>query len=467
LPIKTSFANALMNVLIRCLILLFSITALASPRQPTPEDFAWGFPLSVQGRYDVYELELPEKLYRSVTDPELGDLRVFDAQGGLVPSILIRNRKPDSTTPIRKQVPFFPLYQTQSPDAKSPAEIQIETEAGGAIIKLQTDTWTSPRHSLWGYLIDLSHLDRQVQSLELQWQGAGDSFFTQVSIEHSDDLQRWQPLLETVTLAELRFDGRRIHRNTMEFPRVPMRYLRLHWPAGLQGVLLTGITAVVAQTPVSLTLHWTTLQSTSTLEENGKIHFLYDSQALLPVVRLRVSLPRENSLATLRLESQPDEKAPWRHRYQGLVYRLKRKGGELLSDDIVIPVTTDRYWRLTPIDALSQGDRSPLLKLGWHPHRLRFAANGRKPYLIACGNARMPPLPGSFERPLRKMLGQIPETSVGRAFPADRIPLGDPSLLRPQSPLPWRRWLLWAVLVLGVGVVALMVRSLYKEMLRQ
>jgi hypothetical protein len=53
---------------------------------------------------------------------------------------------------------------------------------------------------------------------------------------------------------------------------------------------------------------------------------------------------------------------------------------------------------------------------------------------------------------------------IGRAALGKRITLGGESALQsPTQPVPWKKWLLWIVLLLGVGLLAFMVRSLTKE----
>lgn len=54
---------------------------------------------------------------------------------------------------------------------------------------------------------------------------------------------------------------------------------------------------------------------------------------------------------------------------------------------------------------------------------------------------------------------------IGLAKLGKRIILGgDAALESPAQPPPWKKWLLWAVLVLGVGLLAFMARSLTKEL---
>jgi hypothetical protein len=47
------------------------------------EDFAYGMELTVSGKNAMYSLTLPADIYKGCTRPDLGDLRVFNAHGGV------------------------------------------------------------------------------------------------------------------------------------------------------------------------------------------------------------------------------------------------------------------------------------------------------------------------------------------------------------------------------------------------
>jgi len=322
------------------------------------------------------------------------------------------------------------------------------------------------RAGSFGALIDLGKERRTIRGLKLQWKAAGDNFMTRVRLEQSDDLSQWRALGSPSTVAALRFDDHRIDRNEVLFPSTPQRYLRLRWPAGEQGIEIVSIHALVSQSRPPPKANWITLEAVGKEEDDGQRHYLYDSDGLFPVIRVQVQLPGDNVLATVRVESRAKPKDPWQFHHQGLIYRVNVQGNSLVNEDIAITATSDRIWRLTVSDAIGLGDQPPSLQLGWRPHRLRLLTSGHPPYLIACGNARMPPLPPSFQDTLKTLLGKAKNTSVAKATTGPRRPLGAPSLLSSPKTLPWRRWLLWVVLVLGVSAIALMVRSLVREMRR-
>lgn len=452
--------------------LLFSMTLLACPsvsaslEHPTPQDFAWGFPVILETQSDIQEVELPEMFYRSVTSPGLADLRVFDGRGVIVPFILIPPAAGETPPPSTLPMPFFPLYRHREQTDHAPASIRIETGQGSAIINIQKDSAHQQGRLLWGYLIDLGKERRTIRGLKLQWKAAGDNFMTRVRLEQSDDLSQWRALGSPSTVAALRFDDHRIDRNEVLFPSTPQRYLRLRWPAGEQGIEIVSIHALVSQSRPPPKANWITLEAVGKEEDDGQRHYLYDSDGLFPVIRVQVQLPGDNVLATVRVESRAKPKDPWQFHHQGLIYRVNVQGNTLVNEDIAITATSDRIWRLTVSDAIGLGDQPPSLQLGWRPHRLRLLTSGHPPYLIACGNARMPPLPPSFQDTLKTLLGKAKNTPVAKATTGPRRPLGAPSLLSSPKTLPWRRWLLWVVLVLGVSAIALMVRSLVREMRR-
>ena len=62
--------------------LLASAGALAGEQ---PQDFAYGVAVQIDSREALYELDIPACVYRGVMRRDLGDVRVFNAQGELVP----------------------------------------------------------------------------------------------------------------------------------------------------------------------------------------------------------------------------------------------------------------------------------------------------------------------------------------------------------------------------------------------
>ena len=431
-------------------------TAAQAEDALTPEDFAVGFPLQIEGAYGAYALELDEAVYRAAVTPDLSDLRVFDGRGTIQPHVLDLPRPPAGEREV--DLPLFPLRR-RSPESQAPEEVLVETGPGGTAVLVRGGGSEADRSRLWGYLLDLEPLEGRPARFEFRWRPPGEGFVAPITLEGSDDLDRWRPLARA-SLAELAAEGQRIVRNVIEVASPTPRYLRFAWP-DTTGARLEGVVARVRADAGPAPLRG--LEPAAAPDPEGG--WRYDAGGFFPLRRL-VVLPAESGLAKVRVESRLSEEADWRLRHRGLAYRLKVDGALLESDPVDLE-SNDRFWRVVVEQSWSPSKAAPQLKLGWRPHRLRFSAGGEPPYLLAVGSVRAGPVDPALERGFRSLLDALAAGAVGRARLGAAVPLGgQAALVRPEPPRPrpWRTWILWAVLVLGVLAVAAMVRSLVREM---
>jgi hypothetical protein len=107
----------------------------------------------------------------------------------------------------------------------------------------------------------------------------------------------------------------------------------------------------------------------------------------------------------------------------------------------------------------------PRVSAAYRPDSLVFLAEGKGPYVLAAGSAgaRHPDYPiDAALASLRATFGKDwqPPTAILGAGTASG---GDAALHAPPPPLPWRRWLLWAILVGGAALIAGLALSLLRE----
>ncbi len=76
---------------------------------PSPDDYAYGRPLTLPAGSAIGECALPLAVYQRVTSANLGDLAVFNGRGEPVPFQLTSSQRPPAITPKSFVVPFFPL----------------------------------------------------------------------------------------------------------------------------------------------------------------------------------------------------------------------------------------------------------------------------------------------------------------------------------------------------------------------
>ncbi|MCI5120865.1 MAG: DUF3999 family protein [Candidatus Electrothrix sp. AUS4] len=199
------------------------------------------------------------------------------------------------------------------------------------------------------------------------------------------------------------------------------------------------------------------------ITEQGALRFQYNSKGFFPVDQLKIQLPEQNSLSQIAVFSRADKEASWKRRAAFLAYRLTVDGVNLDNGVVIINRTTDRYWRLE-LEANSGIQQAPTLELGWLPGQLVFMAQGRGPYTLAYGRAGLGPAQYLVDRLLQALDPQSEKKLVAKAQAGAEKVLGGEERLIVAQGLPWRRWLLWGILLAGVLIVGMMALKLYREM---
>jgi hypothetical protein len=205
---------------------------------------------------------------------------------------------------------------------------------------------------------------------------------------------------------------------------------------------------------------WTTLAGQAASSPPGAA--AYDTGARLPVGQIDLEFVDANDAASVTLRSRPDSSSDWRTRHSGLFYTLADADRAIRSVPARIARTTDRHWIVeTSRDGGWKTDRLPRLRLGWHPHELLFLAQGDGPYTLAYGSARA----GATDAPVDAVLA-----SLGAMSSTDRVrsarlgaarDLAGTAALTPGP--PWRRLILWTVLIAAVLALAALALGMWRD----
>lgn len=464
------------------LVLLASAAALFLP--PTvmdaeaaaalqPDDFAYGMPISLPENGAVYRLSIPREVYGTVARNDLNDIRVFNSSNAVVPHALRLPKNKNGIAEVVHALPFFPLYTDNTGGGKDGLSVRIEQGKDGAIVNVEEGyTGAGKDRKLSGYIIDASRQAGQVDELDIAWQDNEENFVITVSVESSHDLTHWSTPVPRATLARMRFSGHEIFRKRIRLPAGSSRYLRLSWPAGAEGIVLKQILGVQWGSEPEREPVWTAFKGKPAPDgaKTGIAAYEYDSAARFHVDRVRLRFAEKNTLLNARLLSRPDPESEWRFRRSGIFYDLRFDEVSLVQDTVFIGPATDRYWRVEMDGAASPDPANdpgniPVLELGWQPHELLFVARGEGPFMLAYGSARLEETDLNQNRAglLYQVMGANEDALLKKATLLPKITLGGPDRLTPEPPpLPWRKWLLWGVLVMGVGIIARMALSLGK-----
>jgi hypothetical protein len=443
------------------MVILLGHTMFAGAAE-RPQDFAYAIAIQADAQDALYQVEIPAAVYRGVTRADLGDLRVFNAQGEIVPHAF----KPRATGSAEKaaaiELPLFPLYAESGVEVEG-MDVRIQKRADGTIVNIVSHGKNvAAQRKLRGYVLDASGLAKPLQALSFDWTSAGEGFAGKVRIEGSDDLARWNVLVPDAPLVSLEFGGHSLQQKRVELRAQKHKYLRVSWPQNQKPLELVSVRAEPAASIVEAQRVWQAFAAPSAGGKTGE--YEYDLGGHFPFDRARVELPQVNTLAQLQMlsRSKPDEN--WRPVTNATVYRLRREGEDLKSPDIVASGRGERYWLLR-VDQKGGGIGAgvPVLNIGWVPQQLVFTARGAGPFQLAYGNREAK----AVAYPIDSLIpGYKTETEL-RVKPAK---LGEPVTLagvsRLREPVDYRKWALWASLVLGVAVLGWMAYRLSRQMVK-
>lgn len=427
-----------------------------------PQDFAFGMAIQADSNDALHEIEIPAAVYRGVTRGDLGDLRVFNGPGEVVPHALRPRVAITEQTEAAVRLPVFPLYG----DAMGKIEdlnVRVEKRGDGTIIGIQSQAkGAAGKSQLRGYLLDAATLKPAIHALKFDWKGGSASFVGKVKVEGSDDLAGWTNLAGNAALARLTFDGHKVERDRVELRPAKFKYLRISWPENQTPLESLTVRAEPAAKLVASPRIWQNISGSPVAGKAGE--YSYDLGGYIPVDRLRVELPQVNSLVQLQIHSRAKPNDPWRLSLSAVAYRLRDRDTEVTSPEIAVTTHSERHWLLR-VDQKGGGVGSgvPAMQIGWVPQKLVFAARGAGPFQLVYGGSGVKPAAFAIE-------SLIPGYKTDAEFKVKPAVLGEQVTLAGSAQLraPWdyRKIALWGSLIVGVGLLGWMALRLSRQIAR-
>jgi len=443
-------------LLVMVICLSASASASAQAADPAPTDFAYGLPMQPQAGKPVQTLRVPDAVYAHVTRADLGDIRIFNADDVAVPYALCPVGDLATQRRRRQNLPVFALRRA-SADGNSGSRVRIETAQGTRIQVLEpvTPETDNAGGDIGAYVIDARGVSGRIRAIQPQWQSAGGPSELQVRLQASNDLEHWRTIVANATLLRARGETGALTRSRIALPDGEYAYLRLEPSDATRPPRIQQVIADVQSRMTEAAAVMVDAEATG--RGSGEAVFRFDSRRSAPMQAAHVSLPASNMALGIALDSRAQDGAEWRQRWRGEVYELdgmKRPDG---WTPIRFAPTRDRYWRLRVVrGAASLAGAKLGLRLEYQPRRLRFLAQGEAPFVLAYGSAAAAPGARDCDRLLSGLARNERERMTGDAVPAGpAVSLGgDAALTAAPEPVPVRRYLLWAVLVAGVLLLA-------------
>lgn len=421
----------------------------------TQADFASQTPLKLSGNGPWYRIELPMNVQLNSRQRDLGDLRIFNAQGQAQAYAIAHNPVQAEQSQTPTNVKWFPLYNRANELDRAP-RIKVERSASGTLVEVEPqDGAAADEQVLRGWLLDMSTIKQPLQKLILDWDSTQDGF-QRFSIEASDDLQNWSSW-GVSQVARLSFDDQTVEQREVTLPGRTARYLRLLWSSTPNAPMLTSaqILTVNNDTP-ALPLAWSE-PVTGSVEKPGS--YIWQLPTDLPVERVKVDMAKANSIAPGRVYGRTDSKAPWQAIGNGLLYRLTQDGKEVVQNEVETHGTIVRQVKLE-LDERGGGlgASSPTLRFALRAPQVVFLARVDGPFTLAIGNPAAKPA----NLPLATL---IPDYSAQKMSSLGTAVAENTEIkLIPMSPddasgLNWKRIGLLSVLALGVMLLGWMALS--------
>ncbi|MBV7547074.1 DUF3999 domain-containing protein [Pseudomonas sp. PDM26] len=429
--------------------------------QEKPADFTTQVPLSVTGEGPWYRLELPLNVQLNARQADLSDLRVFNAVGDVQAYALARESAQSSETRTLNEVKRFALYNSVDATESAPS-VRVQSSANGTLVEVQPSSQLEPgEEELRGWLLDASAIKAPLQQLILDWTSERDGF-QRFTLEASDDLQHWQFWGEG-QVARLTFADERVEQHEVNLPGQSARYLRLLWITPHSAPTLTSA-QLQSASPRSLPLPlvWSQALAGSSTKAG---EYTWQLPTGLNVERVQVELSQPGSLAPVSLAGRRDSSLPWQPLGSGLLYRLTQNGQDVVQNELPLSGQIVQQLKLT-VDERGGGlgDQAPTLKFAVRATQLVFLARGPGPYTLVVGNATTK----AANLPLSTL---IPDYSpaklatLGRAMVEVGAVVSNASTEKTlaTTDTQWKKFGLWAVLLLSVLFLAAMAFSLLRK----
>lgn len=406
-------------------------------------DFALGIPIEPAPGPSVQRIDLPLSAILALKREDMGDIRVFDSAGRPL-AIAVHGAALEEHAQRFDAVPF---QSTGTAASGAGSTVSVQVRQSGGTVTVDTGAPIAPGDDE-AVLVDTRKVAQPATALVLHAVlPARKPVDVRVSV--SDDLGTWQPLAERVLFSPdeggSALGGGRI---ALSGALLKDRYLRIAWPRPT-GAQVSGVTLYTTAIPpaprIALATRGLALQDTRTAP--------FTVPTAASPVAVMVALTGRDGTVPVQLLGRRTPEAPW----VPLAFGTLRQGGSATTLEVGEPGI--RQFMLKA-DARSAGfSRPPRIDLQYAGIGLIAAFNSNGPYRLAVGNKAAVP---SFLR-AEELLVQGAAIPVARL---DNVPTPAPMDVGLPKAFPLGlspvKLALWAILLVGVGLLALAALRLLK-----
>jgi hypothetical protein len=421
--------------------------------------FVEGWPIELPGDGDFFDIALTPEIYRAARS--LDQLAVLDAQNEPMPFYRV-----DAPTPVISEQSIergvSAIYRIDSDDGVT----ELSVAAGGDRTNVTVTRAAGDADAeVVAFVIDAREIEQAPQAIELEWTELDRPFLMSVGIEWSDDLTGWRNVGRG-SIASLTIDGAEVRHDRVAVRGAVGGYYRVSWDRRIADWTLERAVLIHNESAESVSFGRIELEPIDVDPAIALADTIYfDLGGRLPVTSAELVFAAANRWVEAGLEVSGRLDGGWQSlasRY--LFYDVDYEGESFASDALRLRRTEGRYWRLRLDSQPPAG--GVRLALTYPEERLRFAANGVPPYLLAAGTLLDEAGPDRTFASVMTALDQD-DGRIANATLAQRGELGGAAALEPPYEFPWRSVVLWAALLAAVATVGWMAVRLARDMKRR
>jgi len=425
--------------------------ALAAPEI---NDYAYQATLSEVDQA-LQRVDLQIDVLKNLTQRDLSDIAVFNVDGKRLPHSVIAT--PSIVTDLDLELPFHEFDRFIRERSRT-VTTREQNQQDGSISELSTTETLAIQSLRKDYLIELKpdNVSRRFNSVELQWTHEPASQVLEIRVEAGNELDKLGVINSRKSLTNRQSDDPQWR----SIERIPAdrRYLRLTAVNEIESFVLTRVVghyqetsdAAMLSSPVELEIN----------EENDGRYYSFALPSAVLAESMRIIPAEANAVISGDLYATwtgSDKRVRVRYGFQ----QHNIANAEVkTSQPIRLPTRAfERIW-FKPNQVLAF---APSVELIYRPYQAYFLGDGNGPYTLAWGNHAPEPQAANLTTLLQRNLREA-QDQVATVTPGPQQQAGGSGRLAPQPTLPWKKWLLWALLVLAAAVTGRMAFRLYREM---
>jgi hypothetical protein len=446
------------TALLRASVAAVGAAVAAAAAALDPNEFVAGWPIEAPAAAEVFDVPLTAEIYAAAESIE--QLAILDVNGE-PQSFFRRGLPPLAPTEQRVVLEASPLYVGGAASAPS---VGVATSAAGTSVTVTPGAASSA--AIVGFVLDARAVDAAPVALELDWRALPQPFLLDVAVEQSTDLTNWRRV-GAASVAALAIGGVETRHARVPVGASAGGYFRVTSRGAVADWHLLRATLVsAAGEPAAPASVRVPPLAAAARPENAPADAVYfDAGGQLPVASVTLAFAATGGWLRADVAASRSLDGPWMPvAYGELFYALQFEGRAFANEPVLVGRREARYWRVDPATPL-RGEELELT-LSFPQERLRVAARGGAPYLLAAGTLANDAGPDATLSSVWSALDPAAD-NVPLAIVGARRELGGPAALVAERQFPWRSAALWAVLAAGVLVVTVMAVRLAQEMRRQ